>query len=167
VIGWGWLQDDPEIEADHAVWYSRVYGLDGFIANAEDAYEGPANYWKSQAFVNAFRALAPYGPLALSYIGYGNPHRDMPFKPWVDAGAVLMPQCYWATAATSIEPSLWSADMAQIPRDRLAPTVGTSGFAQPYPASTYRSELDWFGMRSSNVWLLESTTDDTLRTLYS
>lgn len=165
MVGWGWLQDDPVREAEIAVNLSRQFGLAGYIANGEAPIEGPANYWKSAAFVQRFRELAPNAPLALSYIGYGNPHRDLTFQPWIDAGAVLMPQCYWATEATSIYPSLIAADRVPIPRRLIVPTLGTSGFATPYDPDTYRRELLETGLRGHNVWLLDSTTDDVLRAI--
>ncbi len=165
VIGWGWLEGDPVQEAELAVWLCRTYGLAGYIANAEAPYEGPENYWKSAAFVQRFRELAPHAPLALSYIGDGFPYRDLPFQPWIDAGAAFMPQCYWGDSATSIQPSLDAASRVPINRSLLVPTLGTSGFINPYDPGTYAAELLAAGTRGFNVWLLESTPDDTLRAL--
>jgi len=174
VIGWGWVgtnpdgsNSDPVREAELAVSLCERYDLDGYIANAEDPYEGPANFWKSWAFVKRFRELAPRAPLALSYIGFGDPHRFLDFRSWIDAGAALMPQCYWSTAATSINPSLWSADNYQggIDRNIIVPTIGTSTFDTPYSPDVYAQELLLAGTRGFNVWLLDSTTDDALRAL--
>ena len=108
--------------------------------------------------------MAPNAPLGLSYIGDGYPYRRLDFWPWINAGAALLPQCYWATAATSIDPSLWALDRLGAPEKIVFPTLGTSSFATPYPAEFYRAELDNLG-QPYNVWLLESTSDDYLRAL--
>lgn len=167
VSGWGWLEDNPTGEADLAISICRRYGLDGFIANAEHPYEGPPNYWKTPSFLQRFRSVAPHAPLALSYIGDGFPHRDMPLWQWEAAGAAMMPQCYWATEATSILPSVQAALRAGTEPARLVYTLGTSGFQSPYSPWSYVDELNALARvgASFNVWLLESTDDDTLRTL--
>jgi hypothetical protein len=141
----------------------RRYSLAGYIANAEDPYEG-SGFWKSRPFVEAFREMAPAAPLGLSYIGDGHPWRNLDFQPWLDHQAAFLPQCYWSTWATSIDPSVGAADRRGIPRDRLFPTLGTSSFTTPYPAEFYHAEMANLGQPYS-VWLLESTTDDTLRAL--
>lgn len=163
VVGWGWLEGDPVFEAELAATLCAAFDLDGYIANAEDPYEN-AGAWKSAPFVRRFRELAPDAPLGLSYIGEGYPYRNLDFRPWIDAGASLLPQCYWAQAATSIDPSIWAIDRLGAPHRIVYPTLGTSGFQTPYPAEFYRAELDRLG-QPFNVWLLESTSDDTLRAL--
>lgn len=168
VAGWGWLEGDPVREAQIAVYLCRKFDLDGYIANAETAYEFDGA-WKSKAFVDEFRRLAPRAPLALSFIGEGYPYRMLDFTPWVKDGAALMPQCYWSTSATSTRPSYDAAVRAGLPLDRIFWTLGTSAFETLYPAEEYRRELDAFasmGVSSRfNVWLLENTLDDDLRTL--
>ncbi len=151
-------------EAELAVSLCERYDLDGYVANAEAPYEFDG-FWKSRVFVDRFRELAPWAPLALSYIGDGSPHRQLDFGAWLGAGAMFMPQCYWATSATSLQPSIDAADRAGIPRRRLVPTLGSSGFADPYPADAYRRDLNALAPPGFNVWLLESTTDDYLRTV--
>ncbi len=165
VVPWGWGQDDPAQEAVLAYSVCREYDLDGYIHNAEDAYEfGGA--WKSKAFVDRFRTLAPHAPLGLSYIGEGYPYRQLDWTPWIKTGAAMMPQTYWADEATSIDLSVYPAKRAGIPLARLFPTMGTSGFPEkPYPVEAYRRELAKWALRSSSVWLLESTSDDYLRGL--
>lgn len=165
VVGWGWVEGDPRAEAEIAVGLCEDYDLDGYIANAEAPYEGSDNYWKSGAFTQRFRDWAPKAPLGLSYIGFGNPQRDMLFQPWVDAGAAFLPQCYEGDASISISPALWSAANAGIPSDRIFPTLGTSSFSSLYPPATYGTELKAVGIGGYSVWLLDSTTDDTLRAI--
>lgn len=164
VVGWGWLQGDPTIEAELAVDLCRRYDLDGYIANAESPYEFDGA-WKNEVFVSRFRELAPRAPLALSYIGEGYPYRMLNFTPWVNAGAALMPQCYWGNSATTPGNSYAAALRADLPLDRLVYTLGTSAFANPYPAEQYKADLTSLEARNYNVWLLESTTDDYLRAL--
>jgi hypothetical protein len=151
-------------EAELAVGLCSAYDLDGYIANAEVAYEGD-NAGKSAVFVARFRELAPRAPLALSHIGLGVPYRSLDWAPWLDAGAVFMPQCYWGDSAISINGPLACEDAVPVPRDRVFPTLGTSGFSHPYSPVTYAEELATAGVPGFNVWLLESTPDDTLRAL--
>ena len=76
-----------------------------------------------------------------------------------------MPQCYWSDTAISISGPLQSADYVPIPRARVKPTLGTSGFVHPYPAAQYAQELIGAGIDGFNTWLLDSTNDDYLRAL--
>ncbi len=167
VVPWGWIEGDPEAEATLAVNLCRKYGVDGWIVDAEDPYEGPSNYWKTPSYLNAFRRLAPHAPLGCSYIGDGFPHRDFPLWDWEDEGAAMLPQCYWSTSATGIGNSLAAAKRAGLAQSSLCYTLGTSSFEFPYSAWTYVDELNSVARvkASFNVWLLESTTDDYLRTL--
>lgn len=141
----------------------KRFDLDGYIANGEDPIEG-VNYGQSAVFTRRFRELAPRAPLGLSHIGDGYPYRNLDFWAWARAGAAFLPQCYWGTSATSIDPSVWAHDRLGTPHRFLFPTLGTSSFGTPYPAEFYRLELEALG-QPYNVWLLESTTDDYLRTL--
>lgn len=148
-----------------AVALCKQYDLDGYIANAENAYEGQGA-WKSEVFVDEFTRLAPYAPLALSYIGDGYPYRHLDFHVWIEAGAALMPQCYWGNSATSIEPSLQALERYGLKDTSIVfPTLGTSGFTFPYPAEFYDTEVTRLD-QPYNVWLLESTSDDFLRVLH-
>lgn len=116
--------------------------------------------------MSRFRALAPHAPLALSYIGLGSPYRNLDWTPWLNAGAVFMPQLYWGDSAISLNGPLNSADAVPIPRSRLKPTLGSSAFTHAYPAAQYAQELVAAGLTSGfNVWLLDSTNDDYLRAL--
>lgn len=173
VCGWGWVEGDPASEAELAVGLCKDYGLHGYIANAEDPYELPANFWKSAAFTERFRELAPAAPLAMSAQGHGDPWRFLDYKSWTDANAVIMPQCYtgtpgdtWATSIVDPLASLKAYDAAHGCTSFVIPTLGTSTFDHSYPAAAYRSELRAFNVPASNIWLLESTTDDYLRALY-
>lgn len=169
MIPWGFALDDPVGEARLAVAWCRAFECDGWIVNAEDAYEGPANYWKTPAYLSEFRRLAPSAPLGLSYIGEGWPHRDFPIWDWEDEGAALLPQCYWANEATSIFRSRDAALRAGLSPTSLCYGLGTSAFTVPYPADRYVEELNAVDNErtkaSFNVWLLDSTSDDYLRTL--
>lgn len=165
MVGWGWLEGDPSQEAELAVELSRRYDLDGYIANAENAYES-AGKWKSAPFVSKFRELAPHAPLALSYIGLGVPYRNLDWAPWLNGGATFMPQLYWGDSAISLNGPLASADAVPIPRSRLKPTLGSSAFTHSYPAEQYAAELVAAGLTDGfNLWLLDSTNDDYMRAL--
>ena len=163
MVGWGWHEGDPATEAALAVNLCRRYDLDGYIANCEDAYEF-SGVWRSQVFVGEFRRLAPRAPLALSHIGEGYPYRMLDWTPWVRAGAAFMPQVYWNTGPTPLGNSWAAAERAGLPLQRVFPTLWLNG---GYSPATYRQELQYVGARASNVWLLESTSDDALRALYA
>lgn len=170
VIGWARLVDDPVKEAQLAADLVKRYRLDGFIANCEIEYEG-LGFSKSKLFVAEFRRLLPNLPLGLSYIGYGYPYRSLDWKPWLDAGAAFLPQCYDNSApggkgrGHSVQQSLDAAVRAGIPFDRIMPTVATSDMAIYYSLAEAVDTSKAKGLRGVNVWTLESTPDDWLRLL--
>ena len=122
-------------------------------------------YGRSRIFCDTFRQLAPHLPLALSYVGYGYPFRNLDFGAWAEASASFMPQCYTSRDGHSVQMSVDAADRAGIPRDSLMPTVATSDMDSYYSLDRSIEELDRAGTVGCSVWLLDSTNDDPLRTL--
>lgn len=164
MIGWGWLQDDPEVEADLAAKLISKWKLQGYIANAEAPYED-SGFWKSEAFCQRFRDLCPHTPLAVSPMGQGAGPRPFDYWAWMRAGAQILPQAYTNEYAISVPEVLIPTDGAGIARHRVSPVLGTSGFKNAYPPDKYVAELKAAGTKGHSVWLLESTTDDVLRAL--
>lgn len=164
VIGWGWLEGDPLVEAQLAVDMCKRYDLDGYIANAEVHYEG-WNKGKSKAFVTEFRRLAPRAPLALSGLGYGYPVRDFDYQPWKDTGAVFMPQAYPNHDGISLEACIGHADRAGWDRSMVVPTLGTWQGNYGYSIPQYIRELRDAGTLGFNVFLGETMNDDGFRAL--
>jgi hypothetical protein len=100
VGAWGPLREAPEQEAGLAVELVTRYGLAFYVANAEYEYEfsgagGGSNdrAGRSGRFVNAFRALAPALPAALSTFGRLDQH-DLDWVPWRNGGFHFLPQAY-------------------------------------------------------------------------
>ena len=176
VVGWGWLEGDPVAEAQLAVDLCRRYDLDGYIANAEVAYEGWAtNAGKSRVFVQEFRRLAPRAPLAVSGLGAATAPwvRELDYWAWLDAGAVFMPQMYPNEFGDvySVANCLAHADRMRdasdrprpIPRRLVVPTLGTYSSRFPYSAAAYAEELAAAGTIGFNVFLGETASDDDYR----
>lgn len=164
VVGWGWLEADPVAEAQLAVGMCRSLDLDGYIGNAEVPYES-ANYWKSAAFVQEFRRLAPRAPLALSGIGYGYPVRELDYAAWRKAGAVFMPQCYPNWDGRSVYDCLWHADRAGWSRADVIPTLGTWQGNYGYSVETYVAQLRYAWTLGFNVFPLPGVPDAVLTQL--
>lgn len=127
MIGWGWLEGDPVLEAQIAVRRCQELDLDGYIANAEFSHEGE-NKWRSKAFVDEFRRLAPRAPLALSALVATKPWiRDFDYAPWIEAGAFFRPQSYDAIGPIPISETLAYCERAGWDLGRVMPDLLTSG----------------------------------------
>lgn len=165
IVGWGWLEGDPAQEARLAVELCHECDVDAYVANAEIAYEGEAGYTKSATFCNEFRRLAPNAPLALSYIGYGYPYRTLHFRAWLDAGAFFVPQCYPNHDGYGVAACLAAADRAGIPRDIIAPAIGTWQGLYGYDITQYVTDLDAAGTLGFSAFRGDTMTDDDYREL--
>lgn len=127
MIGWGWLEGDPVLEAQLVVRRCQELDLDGFIANCEFAYES-FDRGKSRKFVEEFRRLAPRAPLALSgLIARGPWVRDFDYAPWKEAGAFFRPQSYDANGPIPLSETLAYCGRAGWSLDRVMPDLLTSG----------------------------------------
>ena len=183
VVGWGFLtQEDPAEQARLAVDICDEYLLDAYVLDAEMPTEGPAHYWRHPAWAGEFRRLAPSAPFGLSVIGYGYPHRDMPFGVYRDMGAALIPQAYpneygsvYALAAC-----VGMANRVGWPRHKLMLALGTYGRANepfdpqppsPNPDSHYEVVRDYVeplklaGTVGFSIFRGDTLTDDTYRAL--
>lgn len=155
VVGWGWLEGNPEREAELAAECIRELGLDGYIGNAETAYEGPVveRFEKSRRFCRRFRQLVP-SPFALgvSFIGFGSPHRFFDWAPWSQAGAALLPQAYDNARALNVEDTLSMCDRAHLPRTLLNVSLGAiyNPPADPARAKAALNGIPW------NLWIIGS-----------
>lgn len=164
VVGWGWLEGDPAAEARLAVELCHEFDLDGYIANAEVAYEG-AGYSKSAVFCDEFRRHAPNAPLALSYLGFGFPYRNLDFGAWLDAGAFFIPQCYPNHDGFGVAACIAAADRAGIPRELVAPAIGTWQGNFGYDMTQYVADLDAAGTVGVSMFRGDTATNDDYRAL--
>jgi hypothetical protein len=100
VGGWGVLRTNPEREAELAHELLDRYSLDFYVANAEAEYkysgddgQSGERFERSHRFVEAFRALEPDIPAALS--SYCRPDRaDIDWEAWTASGFAFLPQAY-------------------------------------------------------------------------
>ena len=101
VAGFGWLVDDPVLEAETAHRLTDAWGLDGFIANGEkpisysqETKSCPECFGYSAAWCRRWSELRGSFPLAFSsYADFRQ--ADIHYVPWIEAGAKAMPQTYW------------------------------------------------------------------------
>jgi hypothetical protein len=131
VGGWGVLRTEPEAEAQLASSLVDRYSLGFYIADAEAEYkysgdDGPSalRYGRSRQFVDAFRALRPDLPAAVS--SYCRADRvDIDWKAWASAGFDFMPQAYVNDFGDDVTPAACAeGSAAYFPADAVHPTIG-------------------------------------------
>lgn len=106
VGGWGYETTDPAADAAAAAQQIQAYGLDFYLADVEAEYKytspsgapDPVAYGRSKTFVQAFRALEPSLPAAVSTFGDRSDVEhlvDIDYAQFRAAGFDLMQQAYW------------------------------------------------------------------------
>jgi hypothetical protein len=171
---WTWAEGDPAEEAAIHSSCVDVHRADALIVNAEVHYED-ANAGKSRIYVDELRRLQPELPLAVSVLGGASipagseltPFaRAFDAKPWLDAGAIFMPQAYWNMRDPRLpEPGSPRHDHRPancvqcwentgVPRHRIALTYGLWEVPSPVTASAYVADTP-DGVAGFNSYLLE------------
>jgi hypothetical protein len=171
VGGWGVLREQPGLEARLAGSLVEKLGLDFYIADAEMEYEysnqsgqSAQRYGRSAAFVNAFRAVEPQLPGALSSYCRADTH-DIDWATWRGAGFAFMPQAYVDQFGPVAAPAACAAAAAGFfaPGD-VHPTVGTFPTSRPLPsAAAYAAMLKAAGTVGFSLYLAETTPDTAWR----
>jgi hypothetical protein len=170
---WGVLRDRPEEEAALAQRVVAAGGFAFYIANAEAeyAYTGPdgqssERHGRSSRFVQAFRALAPDLPAALS--SYCRADRnDLDWAAWRAGGFHFFPQAYVNDFGPEATPAV-CVDAARAYFDAAAvhPTIGSYVGSYPVTASEYAELLAQSGADGFSVYLAEvEMPDESWRTL--
>ena len=165
VGGWGVLRAEPEQEAELAHRLLGEHSLDFYIANPEAEYKlsddfGPSEerYGRSQRFVEAFRALEPDTPAAMS--SYCRADRaDIDWDAWHRSGFVFMPQAYVNDFGAAASPASCAAGAAKFfPARAVHPTVGVyAGQEEDEPsAERYAALLAEAGTVGFSVYLAET-----------
>jgi hypothetical protein len=131
VGGWGVLRTEPEAEAQLASSLLDRYSLSFYIADAESEYKyggddgsSAVRYGRSKRFVDAFRALRPDLPAAIS--SYCRADRmDIDWKTWASAGFEFMPQAYVNDFGDGATPAACAEGAAAyFQADAVHPTIG-------------------------------------------
>lgn len=138
VAGWGVLRTKPKEEAELAVELCAKYDLHAYIANGERELGftqelGPSGecFERSDLWTATFRGRTNMELGFSSYAIFA--HHDAHYVPWIQAGAVAMPQTYlneftWATPLAGVD---GATDVKQPhnqpdgwPRHLVYPTLG-------------------------------------------
>ena len=165
VGGWGVLRAEPEQEADLAHRLLAEYSLDFYIANPEAEYKlsddfGPSEerYGRSRRFVDAFRALEPDTPAAMSSYCRAD-QQDIDWEAWQRSGFVFMPQAYVNDFGAAASPASCAEGAADFfPSGAVHPTVGVyAGQDEDEPsAERYAALLAEAGTVGFSVYLAET-----------
>jgi hypothetical protein len=164
VGGWGVLRTEPELESELAHRLVDHYSLDFYIANAEAEYKfsnddgsSPERFGRSQRFVEAFRALEPDTPAAISSYCRAD-RQDIDWRAWNDSRFVFLPQAYVNDFGSAASPAACAEGAAGFfPTDAVHPTVGvyTGQQGEPSP-ERYAALLDEAGTVGFSVYLAET-----------
>lgn len=139
VCGWGMNEEKPVEEARLVHDLIARYGLDCYIADAENAHmagDYGGDLARSPAFVSEFRRLRPSFPAALSSYAAAPAPWVLPFmyEPWISGGFEFLPQSYLSiTTVYDPEVSMEYAARVGWPKEKVHPTIGI-GWSQGLPA---------------------------------
>ena len=182
VAGWGVVRDHPEEEANLAADLCAELDLHAYIADAEqeiglsqgDRGQVPECFERSGRWVDAFRKRTDM-ELALSSYAIFKDH-DAHYVPWINAGAVAMPQTYtnefaWATPEAGV---VGAVDLGQPqnppngwPRHLIYPTIGNYDdpkHENPTPtAQQYAELLRQARVCSFSIYLAENVKEGELQ----
>lgn len=95
---WGWhyiYGQKPKLEADSVVIRARDLGIDGFVVNAEKAYENSGNEKAAKVYMEVLRESLGSMPIALSSYRYPGFHPTFPWSAFLETCDYNMPQVYW------------------------------------------------------------------------
>ena len=153
VGGWSVLGADPAADAAAVAQVLKSRGLSFYVADAEAAYNGQPD--RSQAFVQAFRALEPALPAALSSFCDAE---GLGLGPWAKSGFDFLPQAYVNDFGAAVAPQACvRAAAAWFPRARVHPTVACYGGQQGYvPPTQFAQLLAQAGTRGFSVFPAET-----------
>ena len=95
---WGWhyvYGHKPKLEADSVVLRALELGIDGFVVNAEKAYEDSGNEKAAKVYMKVLRENLGTMPIALSSYRYPGFHPNFPWSAFLEYCDYTMPQVYW------------------------------------------------------------------------
>jgi hypothetical protein len=182
VAGWGVIRDHPEEEANLAADLLQKLDLHAYIADGEQelgltqgaAGQVPECFGRSDLWVEAFRKRTD---MELGFSSYAIlAQHDAHYVPWINAGAVAMPQTYtnefaWATPQAGVVGAL---DLNQPhnlpngwPRHLIYPTIGNYDdpkHENPTPtAEQYAELLRAAKVSSFSIYLAENVKEGELQ----
>ena len=95
---WGWhyiYGQKPKLEANSVVIRALELGIDGFVVNAEKAYEDSGNEKAAEVYMKVLRENLGSIPIALSSYRYPGFHPNFPWSAFLEYCDYTMPQVYW------------------------------------------------------------------------
>lgn len=95
---WGWhfiYGKKPKLEADSVAIRTQELGIDGFVVNAEKAYEDSGNDKAAEVYMKVLREKLGDMPIALSSFRYPEYHPNFPWSAFLEYCDYCMPQVYW------------------------------------------------------------------------
>lgn len=95
---WGWhyvYGTFPEKEVEIAVHRAATLAVDGYIYNAEKEYRDHKRVDEAKRFLKLLRESMPSMPFGFSSFKYPSKQPGLPWKEFIAAADVLMPQVYW------------------------------------------------------------------------
>jgi hypothetical protein len=165
-VGWGWCnatsEHDAAVEGRLHAELTIDYGLGYYIANMEEPYDahgdqGSPRYHMPDAYLDAFRELAPLVELAVTT----TPRWASNHAALRDAGAVLMPQAFPLENGHTVEQVVsfahewgWTAEHVR----PLVQTYRTNGVRPD--AATYNREAEAAGVGVVPYTLEQALDDD-------
>lgn len=98
---WAWhyvYGDNPDGEASMAIRRCRLLDVDGYVVNAEVEYKRPGMRDRARRLMGQLREGLPNLPMALSSYRYPSLHPELPWREFMNAVDIAMPQVYWMQA---------------------------------------------------------------------
>jgi hypothetical protein len=166
---WGWEDANPWLAAQLAVFETRMWGADFYIADAEWDYlreRHTAGWYRSQTFTSTFRQYAPTLPAALTTFGAATAPWVMPldYAAWRNHGFDLLPQAYYNQfpAVDRPDQTVAHAKRAGWSVDRVHPVIGVY---HNYDAGRYVPLLEQAGTTGYSVFVADQAKPSDFRSL--
>ncbi|MDY6846603.1 MAG: nuclear transport factor 2 family protein [Chloroflexota bacterium] len=168
---WGWhfvYGSYPDQEGEIAVKRTLELGLNGFVVDAESAYETPAKAPAASQYMNILRSNLGSIPIALSSFRYPSYHARFPWKNFLERCDYNMPQVYWIHAHNNAGEQLQRCVNEFKNLHPFRPIIPTGPAYKEHGWVPYESEIIEFmqvakklNLPAVNFWYWEGCRRDT------